>query len=323
MIKKILKNPILYIIFLMGRILPDTAFFNSIYLKILYRYKYKEKLNIKNPRSYNEKLQWLKVYDRKDEYTKMADKYEMKKYVEEKLGKGYTVPTLGVWDKFEDINFDVLPNQFVLKCTHDSGGLIVCRNKEELNLDSARKRINRCLKRNYYYNNREWPYKNIRPRIIAESYLNEEDNGMLENNNSKHEYSTQYLQNKYGLLDYKFMCFNGEVKLMFLDIGVIGDNIGHAEEYYRNVYDKNFKLMDIKETRKNFQYNIKKPINYEKMVEIAEKLSKGLKHIRVDLYNVNNKIYVGELTFYHGSGLTNYFEPKEWDEKIGTWIEIT
>ena len=144
---------------------------DEAYLKFMYKLKMKRKLNLSDPQTFNEKLQWLKIYDRKPEYTTMVDKYEAKKYVADIIGEEYIIPTLGVWDRFEDIDFDELPDQFVLKCTHDSGGLVICRDKSKLDLKAAKKKINKSLKRNYYWIGREWPYKNVRPRIIAEKFM--------------------------------------------------------------------------------------------------------------------------------------------------------
>ena len=166
------------------------------YLKLTFKDKMGYPLNLKEPKTFCEKLQWLKLYNRKPEYSDMVDKYEAKKYVAERIGDEYIIPTLGVWDKFEDIDFDNLPNQFVLKCTHDSGGLAICRDKSNFDKEYARKKIKKCLKHNYYWSSREWPYKNIKPRIIAEKYM--EDSVTKE------------------LRDYKFFCFNGKMKFMFI-----------------------------------------------------------------------------------------------------------
>lgn len=291
------------------------------FLKKLFKLRMGYELNLDNPQTFNEKLQWLKLYNRKPEYTQMVDKYEAKKYVANIIGEEYIIPTIGVWDRVEDIDFDKLPNQFVLKCTHDSGGLVICRDKSKLDISAARKKINKFLKRNYYWENREWPYKNVKPRIIAEQYIT------IPNNNSTqlsecNEIDTQTLQAKFGLLDYKFMCFDGVVKALFLDIGVIGSSSGHAEDYYRNIYDREWKAMPLKETRDFYPTPIRKPDYYEEMIAIAEKLSKGIPHLRVDLYYVENRIYVGELTFFHGSGLSNYFDPEEWNYTFGSWIDL-
>ena len=171
--------------------LPDETI-----LKIKFKDRIGKELNLKKPKTFNEKLQWLKLYDRNPAYTKLVDKYEVRKHIAKTIGQEYLIPLLGVWDTFEDINFSKLPNQFVLKCTHDSGGLIICTDKNRLDIDAARKKINKCLKRNYYYPGREWPYKNVKPRIICEKYMVDESGTELK--------------------DYKFMCFNGEVKCIFV-----------------------------------------------------------------------------------------------------------
>jgi hypothetical protein len=176
------------------------------------------------------------------------------------------------------------------------------------------------LRRNYYYHGREWPYKNVRPRILIEKYISID--GDVRPINNKKTVTANELQLENGLLDYKFMCFNGVVKLLFLDIGVIGEGTGHSENYYRNVYDKDFNLLPFLETRENYPKAITPPKNYKKMVEIAEKLSKNIPHVRIDLYNVDGRILFGEMTLFHGSGLSNYFHPNEWDEKLGDMIDL-
>lgn len=303
-----------------GKLFPD-----KFYLKCLYRDRLSKKLNLRNPQTFNEKLQWLKLYDRKPEYTMMVDKYAVKSYVAEKIGEEYIIPTLGVWDRFEDIDFDALPDQFVLKCTHDSGGLVICRDKSKFDRKAAQKKITRSLKRNYYWYGREWPYKNVKPRILAEEYMKETSVSNLQQDITEADVTSitcSRLQRQIGLLDYKFMCFDGKVKMCFLDIGVIGKENGHAEEYYRNVYDRKGTLLPVKETRENYPQEIILPENYEEMIRIAEKLSAGIPHIRVDLYNMEQKIKFGELTFFHGSGISNVFHPEEWDEILGSWIEL-
>lgn len=304
-------------------ILASRGYYNNMsdieFLSRKYKYSIGKELNLQNPQTYNEKLQWLKLYNRKPEYTQMVDKYEVKKHISKVIGEEYTIPTLGIWNKFEDIDFDSLPNKFVLKCTHDSGGLVICRDKGSFDIANARKKINKSLKRNYFWETREWPYKDIKPRIIAEEYIDVSDNSTSTTDGS---IDTNSLQAKYGLLDYKFMCFDGVVKALFLDIGVIGNSTEHAKDYYRNIYDREWKVMPFKETRDFYPIPIEKPSFYEEMMRIAEKLSEGIPHLRVDLYYVNNRIYVGELTFFHGSGLSNYFEPEEWNHTFGSWIKL-
>lgn len=293
-INKIIKRPVYYIIILLGRILPRTVKCDELYLKILYRYKMKKKLNLNNPMTYNEKLQWLKLYDRNPDYTRMVDKYEVKNYVKDIIGEEYIIPTLGVWDKFEDINFDELPQQFVLKCTHDSGGLVICKNKSTLDIDEARNKINHCLKRNYYLNTREWPYKNVQPRIIAERYMVDESGTELK--------------------DYKFFCFDGEVKSLF-----IATDRGIDTKF--DFYDMSFNHLDLKNGYRNSNKKILCPMGFEKMKQLSKKLSKGIPQSRIDFYDINGKVYFGEITFFHWSGLTP-FEPEEWDYTFGKWIEL-
>lgn len=308
MIKKVLKKA--------SYLMPDDW-----YLRLKYRVGYRKKLNLKNPKTFNEKLQWLKIHDRKDIYTKMVDKYEVKKYVADMIGEECIIPTLGVYNKFDEIDFDKLPKQFVIKCTHDSGGLVVCRDKAKLDKKVAKEKIEKSLRTNYYYHGREWPYKNVQPRILIEKYIDVSKNKDRGINNNK-KIAASELQKENGLLDYKFMCFNGVVKCFFLDIGVIGKGTGHSEEYYRNVYDRGFKLLPVLETRQNYPREVIPPKNFSKMIEIAEKLSKGLPHVRIDLYNIDGKILFGEMTFFHGSGLSNYFYPEEWDRKFGDMIDL-
>lgn len=271
------------------KLLPDY-----IFLQIKYRYKFNKKLDLKKPQTFNEKLQWLKLYDRNPEYTKMVDKYEAKKYVANIIGEEYIIPTLGVYDKFEDINFATLPNQFVIKCTHDSGGLIICKDKTKLNIKEARKKISKSLKRNYFYTGREWPYKNVKPRIIAEQYMVDESGTELK--------------------DYKFFCFNGEPKLLF-----VAKDRPYATKF--NYYDMDFKKLPFKQHYKNFNDYIEKPKGFEKMIELSRKLSKDIPHVRVDFYDINGKVYFGELTFYHFSGFEK-FEPEEWDRILGDMLKL-
>lgn len=296
-------------------IIPDR-----IYLRCVFYLHQGHKLNLDHPKTYNEKLQWLKLYNRKPEYTSLVDKASFKEYIAKTIGEQYVIPNIGIWDNFKDIDFNALPDQFVLKCTHDSGGLIICRDKSKLDIKKAKKKINKRMRRNYFYGGREWPYKNIKPRIIAEKYMS---TGEVGTDVYKLKIvDTETLQNRFGLLDHKFMCFDGEVKALFLDIGVATGSEGHAKNYYRSIYDTNWEVMNFRETRDHFPIPIERPHYFDEMIEIAKKLSKGYPHIRVDLYYINNQIYVGELTFFHGSGMGNIFIPNEWDLKLGEWIEL-
>lgn len=275
----------------MGILFKDDALF----LRFKYRLKTGKRLDLKNPQRFNEKLQWLKLYNRQPEYTEMVDKAEVKKYVASIIGEEYVIPTLGVWSRFEDINFEELPNQFVLKCTHDSGGIVICKDKCKLDIEDARIKINRSLKMNFYLEGREYPYKNVKPRIIAEKYMVDESGIELK--------------------DYKFFCFDGEAKCIQLDFG-------RYSHHKRNLYSLDWKPLCFSFGYPS-DYNtlFDKPQNLESMVRIAEKLSEKIPHVRVDLYNINGRIYFGELTFYHGSGLER-FDPDEWDFKFGGWIKL-
>lgn len=296
-LKNYLKSPFKYTVMALSNRELLNGLSDKVYLKLLFRAKMGKRLNLKNPQTFNEKLQWLKLYDRKPEYTRMVDKNEAKKYVAERIGEEYTIPTLGVWDRFEDIDFDSLPDQFVLKCTHDSGGLVICRNKSMLDIEAAKNKIQKCLKRNYYYQNREWPYKNVKPRIIAEAYMEDEATAELR--------------------DYKFFCFDGQVKALF----IATERASKTEETKFDFFDEDFNHLSFTNGHPNATAIPEKPVNFEKMKELAGKLSEGVPHLRVDFYEVNGRIYFGELTFSHWSGMMP-FEPEEWDEKFGRWIEL-
>lgn len=272
-----------------SNLIPDR-----IYLKIKYRLKMKKKLNLKNPQTYNEKLQWLKLNDRKEIYTTMVDKYEVKKYVANIIGEEYIIPTLGIYNSFEEINFENLPEKFVMKCTHNSGGIIICKNKKQFDKRKAKKILEDCLKENFYYQSREWPYKNVIPRIIVEEYI--------EDNKEK------------DLKDYKFFCFDGNPKLLFIAID-------RPKNTKFNFYDINFKKLPFSQHYENFNKKVDKPKKYNEMIKLSKKLSKGIPHIRVDFYEVNGKVYFGELTFFHFAGF-EMFEPNEWDYRLGKLINI-
>lgn len=271
-------------------------FSDKFFLKCEYKYAFGKKLNLKDPQTFNEKLQWLKLYNRRPEYTAMVDKYEVKKYVADIIGEEYIIPTLGVWDRFEDINFETLPDQFVLKCTHDSGGLVICKDKATLDLEKARKKIEWSLKRNFFHAHREWPYKNVKPRIIAEQYMEDAGNS--------------------DLMDYKFMCFNGELKCTF----VCSDRFT-KEGLHVTFFDNEWNVMPFERHYPSQAGGIPKPVNFEKMKSFAMKLSSNIPFVRVDFYEINGKVYFGELTFFPGGGMEE-FSPEEWDFTLGDWINF-
>lgn len=272
--------------------LPD-----EVYLKQIYKAAMGKPLNLEQPKTYNEKLQWLKLHDRRPEYTQMVDKHDVKTVVAQRIGEEYVVPTLGVWERFDDIDFSALPRQFVLKCTHDSGGLVICRDKEKLDLAAAKKKINRSLRRNFYLRGREWSYKGVKPRIIAEQYLEDPQDKELR--------------------DYKFFCFDGRVKALFVAVDrALGDH-----EVKFDFFDENYCRLNVRQGHPNAKKPPHPPVNFEKMKELAEKLSAGIPHVRVDFYEVAGKIYFGEMTFYHFNGVVP-FEPPEWDTTFGQWLRL-
>lgn len=267
------------------------------YLKKLWKAVMGYELNLEMPTTFNEKLQWLKLYDRRPEYTMMVDKYAVKKYIADKIGKEYIIPTLGVWERFEDIDFESLPNQFVLKCTHDSGGLVICRDKNTFDKEKAKNKISKCMKRNYFYNTREWPYKNVPPRIIAEQYMEDKTDGELR--------------------DYKFYCFDGFVKALLL-----ATNRQSEGGPYFDYFDSNFNHLALtNHWHKNAAKIPHKPSHFDEMVRLSQVLSKGIPHVRVDFYEANGHVYFGELTFYDMGGYLR-IHPEEWEVEWGDLIKL-
>ena len=288
-IKKMFGREIQNTIVCALKFVPD-----EVYLKIIYRIKVGKKLDLTNPKTYTEKLQWLKLHDRKPVYTTMVDKYAAKQYIASIVGEEYVIPTLGVWEDFDSIDFNTLPDKFVLKCTHDSGGLVMCTNKALLDIDNARSKIEKSLKTNFYWVGREWPYKNVKPQIIAEKYMTSEDEECL--------------------TDYKFFCFNGEPRIIY----VSKDKSANPTTDF---FDDNGHILPIRMRDPNSDNPPKLPKQFDDMKRIARKLSKGMRHLRVDFYIVDEKIYVGELTFYHNGGFSEV-KPEEWNYKMGSMISI-
>lgn len=270
---------------------------DELYLRRLYKLVFGKELDLENPKTFNEKLQWLKLYDRKPEYTTMVDKYAVKQYVANKIGDEYIIPTLGVWDNFDDIDFNTLPKRFVLKCTHDSGGLVICKDKSKLDIKKAKSKIEKSLKTNFYLVGREWPYKNVKPRIIAEQYM--EDN-----------------PDSQDLIDYKLMCFNGKVKCSFTCTN------RYAKEGLKvTFFDTNWEKMPFERHYPADFNKIEKPITYVEMTNLAEKLAENIPFVRIDFYEIKGRPFFGEMTFFPGNGMEK-FTPKEWDETLGSWIDL-
>ena len=266
------------------------------FLKIRYRSEFGKELNLECPETYTEKLQWLKLYDHRPEYTLMVDKSAVKQYVAERIGEEYVIPLLGVWERVEDIDFASLPEKFVLKTTHDSGGLVICKDKKELDVQRAIKKLTYFLNRRYYDYNREWPYKNVMPRIIAEQYM--EDSTYKE------------------LRDYKFFTFGGVPKVLY-----IAQGRGKGEPTVADFIDMDFNHLPFTIDHDTAEVPPEKPQNFELMKKLAAKLSEGTPQLRVDFYEVDGRVYFGEMTFFHCSGLAP-FHPKEWDRIFGDWVTL-
>lgn len=279
----------------LGQWLPD-----STYIKLRYRFQMGKRLNLKNPKTFQEKLQWLKLHDHNSMYKKMVDKILVKEYVSSLVGSEYVAPLLGVWDEPEDIDWDSLPNQFVLKTNHGGGntGVVICRDKNSFDREHAIKKLNSSLNKDIYKNLREWPYKNIVRKVFAEKYL----------------------ESAFGvndLPDYKFFCFNGSVKALF----VATERQNPNEDVKFDFFDADYNHLPFRQGHENARVIPKKPKSFKEMKRIAATLSKGIPHVRVDLYEVNGRPVFGELTFCHFGGMVP-FEPEEWDYKFGSWLQL-
>lgn len=275
---------------LLSPVLPDALF-----LRLMYRAKLDRRLNLKDPQTFNEKMQWLKLHCRREEMPRMVDKAEAKKFIADRVGAEYVNPSIGLWNKAEDVDFNALPERFVLKTTHDCGGLVICRDKSELDRRKAVETLSQALRRTYWRQNREWPYSGVRPRVLAEPYL----------------------EDRFGeLRDYKFFCFNGEPKLMFIATGR-----SSKEETCFDFFDMEFRHLNIRNGHPNAVSTPEKPENFGLMQKLARSLSQGYPFLRVDFYEVQGRVFVGELTFFHWSGFVP-FEPDGWDLELGNWIKL-
>jgi hypothetical protein len=268
------------------------------YAKALYFSNFGKKLNLNNPVTYNQKLMWRKLYDHNPIYSIMVDKYAVRKYVSNTIGNQYLIPLIGVWDSFDEIDFEKLPDQFVLKCNHDSGGVYICKDKTEINKHKSielKKFFEAHMKTDYYKNSREWAYKSIKRKIIAEKYMVDESGVKLK--------------------DYKIFAFDGEPFIIQVDYD-------RFVEHKRNLYNTNWEYINatIKYPTDPY-YIIPQPENLDEMLELSAKLSKGFMHIRTDFYNINGKIYFGELTLYHGGG-TEKFSSNELAVEMGNKMNL-
>lgn len=273
-------------------------FSDKRFLKMKFRLEMGQKLDLDNPKTFNEKLQWLKLYNRKPEYTTMVDKYAVKEYVASIIGEEYIIPTLGVWNNVDEIDWDVLPNQFVLKTTHGGGGggVAICKDKATFDRAKAMKTLQKSLNNDIYWNYREWPYKDVPKRIIAEQFMS---------NNGK------------DLEDYKIHCFNGEPKFILVCCNRYGKGA-----MIDDFYSPDWELMDVRRPgHPKSERASKTPQQLKQMLELSRVLSKNIPFLRVDFYIINNQIYFGELTFFPASGMSK-FEPKEWDYTFGNYLKL-
>lgn len=274
------------------KLMPD-----KMYINLKYYYRFKKRINWKNPQTYNEKLQWLKVYYHRKDLWKYVDKYEVKEIIGEIIGKDHIIPTLGVWNNFDEIDFDKLPDQFVLKCTHDSGSIVICKDKSSFDKEEAKKVLEKALKTESFWGGREYPYKFVKPRIIAEKFM--EDAVEKE------------------LRDYKFFVFDGKARYMF----IATDRENKEADTCFDFYDMDFNHLDLRHGHPNAKKEIKKPSNFDEMRVMAEKLGANFPHVRVDFYEVNGVTYFGEMTFYHHCGFMN-FDPDKWDYEFGKCLKL-
>ena len=301
-IKKCIRNP-----WRVFNYLADFHLLNwmqdEMYIRLLFRGSLGEKLHLDNPQTFNEKLQWLKLYDRQPQHTRLVDKYLVREYIRDAIGEEYLIPLLGVWDHPDEIDFDALPNRFVLKCNHNSGlGMCICKDKSKLDIEQVKKELAQGLAENYYLVRREWAYQDVPRKILCERYIS--DSGI--DPQSGHD----------GLSDYKFFCFNGIVKFFKIDFDRFTDH--HA-----NYYSPEGELLPFGEADypPKPDHQLPMPKNLKKMVELSEILSKGHKFLRVDFYEINGAVYFGELTLFPATGM-GQFTPVEWDRIIGDWLVL-
>ena len=276
---------------IISRGLPD-----KLYLQLVYFKHFNKFIDFNNPKTFNEKLQWLKLYNRKPEYTVMVDKHLVKEYVADIIGEEYIIPTLGVWSDASEIDWNKLPKQFVLKCNNDSGGIVICKNKDNLNVQETIRFLNKRLKNNGFWYGREWPYKGVKPCVIAEKFMSDGGN---------------------ELADYKIHNFNGVPRAVLVCRNRFMES-GLTEDFF----DAEWKHLDV--SRKNYPNSsetIPKPSTLDKMLELSRKLSKSIPFVRADFYDVCGKVYFGEMTFYPASGFER-FVPDQYDDLFGEYIEL-
>lgn len=291
-----LQDPFRLGVFLIRRLSPLIKD-DETYLHWYYYLNMHKSLNLKTPLTYNEKLNWLKLYDRNPYYTTLVDKLKVKDVVAQKIGDEHVIKTLGIWKLAEDIEWDKLPDRFVLKTAHGGGniGVMICRDKSTFDRTKAVANMNAALKQDLYYYSREWPYKDVEPMIFAEEYM-EDEHGELR--------------------DYKFFCFDGKCRM----VEVLTER-QTRKDAYADFFDKDYSPLPFRGMHQRNSITPEKPQGFDEMVSIAEQLSVGFPHVRIDLYVIKGRVYFGEYTFYHNGGVTR-FKPSEWDEKIGSWLKL-
>lgn len=264
------------------------------YLKMVYRIKTGEKLHLKNPVGFNEKLNWLKLNHIHPEYTQLVDKLAVRDYIREKIGEDYLFPLLGSWNSFDDIDFDALPDKFVLKCNHDSGSVKLITDKSKMDKAALKAFFERRLAMNAYCLGREYPYKDVPPKMMAEAFMEAPDGG--------------------GINDYKFFCFQGKPKLLFVATD-------RATDVRFDFFDMDFQHLDIVNIHEQSGKEIQKPSCFEEMKSLAETLSQGMEFVRIDLYEIGGRVYFGEFTFFHGGGFY-LFHPAHWEKDLGDLLPL-
>lgn len=295
-LKKALSKPRDLLLFLFEKIAPIVP--DKSYLRVKYYLRMGKRLNLNNPKTFNEKIQWLKIYGRTDINRIMSDKYLVKEFISKEIGDRYVIPLIGVWSSVDEINFDELPDKFVLKCNHNSGtGMVICKDKSLLNIEDVKKGLKKGLKEDYFPISREYAYKNIPRRIIAEEYMEDK---------KTHE-----------LRDYKFFCFDGVPKALFIASGRLKGE--HSVTF--DFFDMDYNHLPFTNGHPNSTIPIEKPDCFEEMKSLASRLSRGIPHVRVDFYEVNGRVYFGEFTFSHWGGFMP-FVPEKWDEILGNWINL-
>lgn len=284
---------------------------DEVYLGICYRAYIGKKLNLTHPRGFNEKLQWLKINDRNPAYTMMVDKYQVKQWVANTIGEEYVIPTLAAWESVDEIDLSLLPECFVLKTNHDSGCVAICSNRNTFDFESRKNILRARMQRNYFWGGREWPYKNVKPLIFAEAFLDPKsvcDCPASDSREKSNDISAD-------LVDYKFMCFGGKVKCIFTCSG------RSSGDMRVDFFDLEWNHLPFARHYPTSEIPPEAPQNLKKLIDAAEKLSQGIPFVRVDFYEVSGRNYFGEMTFYPGSGLEE-FSPEDWDIVLGDWIDL-